>query len=312
MPAALWQASFFQTLTEDDDNEDIDYVEGEVNSQDVKFLIWMIISRYCGTENTPDPDGPLVNLLAYHLNPILDDHWENAPETTRVAAAIDTILSLNDFISLRSLMTWLVFDCYLTGIEGLHKKCEDDALNISLEYRDAGFEENVLLYSAVAQCSVSVLCPPLGVSAAVFLAEMARLKGLDNTAAILDGFEMLPQALYKITDENKDYFSLECIDCADCNQIIIGRKINLLRSSIKDDSFRKGMCIMGAFVKFGDNFEVNGMVSGMRSFTPEPESMSKYLRYNDKTIEKTIKHLKRLFGRKRIRFFSSIIENKIG
>ncbi|MBR6417597.1 MAG: DUF3843 family protein [Bacteroidales bacterium] len=90
-----------------------DYMEGEPNLQDVRFLIWDFIQSHNETTFTnPENDGLAMTAMAVFM--IFDDQYETAPETDELNEIMTSCAFEDDYWFFREMCEWFVKNSYLS------------------------------------------------------------------------------------------------------------------------------------------------------------------------------------------------------
>lgn len=135
-----------------------DYIEGEVNIQDVKFLIWYFINSV-NKNVLLNPNDDFVQNLAEKLFDIIETEYEYAPEN-RLLRDSYQINSTKDYYEARKLLDNILTKTYLffpdTGLAILHQEAEiiqsgkrvETALNDNRDYFVLNAKTSLLALSA--------------------------------------------------------------------------------------------------------------------------------------------------------------------
>lgn len=90
-----------------------DYIDSELNLDDIKFLIWYTIEGHNFENFTIFPFDKNIEWLAKLFFHVLDQNYETAPNPTEYNMAVGVdIHDVEDANSIYDLSHWLFFDCY--------------------------------------------------------------------------------------------------------------------------------------------------------------------------------------------------------
>lgn len=88
------------------------YVDGEINPQDVKLIIWDFCQRRTlGTVINPENVG--ICETAESVYALLDGEWETAPENEALKNAVTKKTAAKDYWVARELLSWVSEGCFL-------------------------------------------------------------------------------------------------------------------------------------------------------------------------------------------------------
>lgn len=89
-----------------------DYFEGEINEQDVSFLIWYFLNTI-QHEKFISPYNDFITKIASQVFDILDEEYEYAPENTHLKSFYTIDENETDFYKVRNVIDTLLFKTYL-------------------------------------------------------------------------------------------------------------------------------------------------------------------------------------------------------
>ena len=90
-----------------------DYYPGEINMQDVQFLIWYFLSEKRLGQILISPESNVIEYFGFRIFEVFDKYWETAPENPSMKAFLQIPLSETDFYAIRFKIDWLVLNSYL-------------------------------------------------------------------------------------------------------------------------------------------------------------------------------------------------------
>lgn len=90
------------------------YCPGEINVQDIKFLLWHHLQTTFKNEKIADPFTPHIGELAEELYEVFDEEYETAPENERMQQYLTQELEEEGrFVGFRNILQWFHTQCYL-------------------------------------------------------------------------------------------------------------------------------------------------------------------------------------------------------
>lgn len=91
-----------------------EYYPGEINVQDIKFLLWHHLQTTFKDKKIADPFTPNIAELAEELYRVLDEEYETAPENERMQEYLTQELEDEGrFVGFRNILQWFHTQCYL-------------------------------------------------------------------------------------------------------------------------------------------------------------------------------------------------------
>lgn len=109
---------------------DIDYYDDEVNTQDIRFLLWHFTQQYFGRQHEAfvNPDNPLLQMVAVEISKIFDAHWEYAPENTMFKALFSSTTRYQTIEDYDNVLFWMHYNSYLMV------NSEEEVVNLFSDY----------------------------------------------------------------------------------------------------------------------------------------------------------------------------------
>lgn len=231
-----------------------DYLLDNINLEDLKFLIWQ---AWCRTGMPDDmiysPLAESVELMAELAYDLLNEEYETAPESTRVADTVARIFRHDDFLAVRSLAEWLVFRNPLTR----NRYAYDNAMSQAENMGENNYLNDVdkAFYYVTSQGACRWATGPEGLRAGEYLSEMARAKGFAQAAANLEQMELVGPTLFRVGAVDKKAVRFE--DAA-------GRIYEVVKSSFaKGTYFNEVQGYMATIARYGDKWLLNGLAVGV-------------------------------------------------
>jgi len=90
-----------------------EYYPGEINLQDVQFLLWYYFSIRKSDEIIYSPESPMFDVLGGLIFNIFDDEWEKAPVNGQMKNFLNIPPTETDYYAIRFIIDWLVLNSYL-------------------------------------------------------------------------------------------------------------------------------------------------------------------------------------------------------
>lgn len=244
-----------------------DYFEDDVNIQDLKVLCWMAFNRIGATDGrcfSPLSEG--IARMAQIGFDHLVEAFDKAPVCKRSADSIGNVLKKHNCFELRSLGLWLATDCPLTADPYAAADMMEDAEELFEAFGDRdldlGLEE--ALYDVESKYGWKKYIGMMGCGSWQYLAEMARIRGLEETAALLDTVRYRKIDAYEIIRFDKNSVWLKSA---------AGEEFEIDRISLKSGSHLKdNKAVLTSIVKFGDRYFQNGVAVFVPSLSSDGES----------------------------------------
>lgn len=194
-----------------------EYFEGEVNQQDVSFLLWYFLNKV--QDNTfVSPYDDFIEDLAIKVMEILEEEFEYAPENEVLKNYYSLDADSNDFYTVRNLIDLLLLDTYLF-------------------YPDTSAELDVLEREIIEGKKQKALIPILQDNRDVFLhkirTSLMALPGKEWVAAVLGEDHALSTDIKDISPRIPGYFFYKGQDSRDIflEHIASGKSFKLTKKS---------------------------------------------------------------------------------
>ena len=117
-----------------------DYANGEINTEDIQFLIWHYFMQLSRGEIPYSPETPIFSQIAQKVMEILDEEYESAPANEKLKDFF--ILSPKESTNLYSLQArfaWLATESYLFQFNG--RQMQEEVDEIVASAKEDGTEE---------------------------------------------------------------------------------------------------------------------------------------------------------------------------
>ncbi|MDR1610913.1 MAG: DUF3843 family protein [Candidatus Symbiothrix sp.] len=230
-----------------------DYLDDEINIEDLQFLIWTIIQESVNESDDMqflNVENPGIRLIASMIINILEEEYETAPENEKLHYWLHEY-SYDDFFKFRTLLSWLHYDSYLSM--NYPNKAIESSLQ-ELKKRPGNnlpISKEQFLYFLKSNRIFFAVCTPLAVKATDWWKAITVNEEIIN---ILNATEYRPHSFYRIKESNDTVIKIspilndmETLDM-DCNSF-----------EGKNDGKDKET-IHTALVKFKDLWQVNGFM----------------------------------------------------
>ena len=140
------------------------YYPGEVNVQDLQFLLWDFLQTANTRGTLINPENPFIYELATQLADFFDSEFEYAPENERLYSFVHNPEIETDWMQFREWLMWFAFDSYVTcdsrdlleeqvrqlWEEGIDTPEISYSLSVDLSFRE---QTNILSLNPVRWCS---------------------------------------------------------------------------------------------------------------------------------------------------------------
>jgi len=242
-----------------------DYIKGDVNIEDIKFLIWLIIKN----ENITmfiNPENEEISRIADDVYEILSDEYSYVPENEIYRQCL--VGKFDDFYKYRDFLKWFHYNCYLNldnfdivsrGIDEMF----DKGYNLSNK------EKNGFKYNYEVDTFFNSRTHFFGYTSYDWLCAVRKLNGAND---IWDNMHT-EKGTYKVIDEDECFVYFENVES--------GEKRNLTKWSLIDKvPFAKGQYLTFAIVQCDGKWFLNGTMINTK-FTEED--------VKDKVINKKFK-----------------------
>jgi hypothetical protein len=269
---------------------DENYLDNEINIEDLQFLIWTIMQESVNEEAKAQflsIENPGIMMIASIIMEVLEKEYETAPENEKLHDLLHGHI-YDDFFEFRSLLAWLHYDSYLsmnypnraveTGWRELEKK--------SGSYLPMPQEQ--FIYSWKFNRIFSAVGTPLAVKATDWWKAITENEEILN---ILNTLEYRTHSHYRIKTNDGSLMEISPILNEEETLVV---DCNSFQSN--DEKKEKGT-IFAALVKFKDLWQMNGFMS----FSNDSDEVLKTEKEKEKkeketkqkflfTYEKFIKH----------------------
>lgn len=238
------------------DCEHQDYMLDHINEEDIRFLIWKTACQLGKERNTTF--SPLATgwaLIADRVFDELNSRYEEAPEARRVADWLQRTFRKDDYVLIRDITTWLVFNNPLSYLPGFMDTILEGVEQV---YRDERIGYNnitPMIYGLIASESWQRSMSPMGCAAKTLAGAMACEFGYDTLAEDIEAIEVLPKQIYAIERDRK-------------NRKIFFETSDHIKLEVERESFAKGFrpeeiqYAQCNLLKYKGKYMLNGMLTG--------------------------------------------------
>lgn len=199
-----------------------------INDEDIRFLIWKAACQLGEEQNTTfSPLAAGWALIADRVFDELNARYEEAPEARRVADWLQRAFRKEDYVLIREITTWLVFNNPLSYLPGFMDTILE---GVEQAYRDERIDYNnitAVMYGLIAYQSWQRSMSPMGCPAKTLAAAIASELGYDAVAEDIEAIEVLPKQVYAIERNRK-------------NRKIFFETSDHIKLEVERESFAKG------------------------------------------------------------------------
>ncbi len=256
------------------DCEHQDYMPDHINDEDIRFLIWKTACQLGEEQNTTF--SPLAEgwaLIADRVFDELNARYEEAPEARRVANWLQHAFRKEDYVLIREITTWLVFNNPLSYLPGFMDTILEGVEQAA--YRDQRIDYNnvtAVMYGLISYQSWQRSMSPMGCPAKTLAAAIASEFGYDAVAEDIEAIEVLPKQVYAIERDRK-------------NRKIFFETADHIKLEVERASFAKGFrpeeiqYAQCNLLKYKGKYMLNGMLTGNPDLKPLWENQQSFISF---------------------------------
>ena len=249
-------------------HEDEEYYPDEPSLNAIRYLLWSVASDV--SEEFVFADSKVIELMATAAYNILYDTFEEAPINEQLTEDVEEklILASDGFDQLRSVLTWLFNDCYLTAgdqNEELIGKHVEELLGLVEQGKIPEMSPSMIYYYASTKCIFDYKIGPLALYSKDYLAAMMHTKGMELQAKDVAKIDILGMGFYKYEPIKPEFSQLGYAPKTDRLRLtrtngkvieIEAEELNLPREEIKNfDGF-----LASSFVYYQKEWHLNGFM----------------------------------------------------
>lgn len=190
----------------DEDN----YYRDEPNLEDVSYLIWNSLSLIRDT-HIINPGSPFLYELAEEAVGMMDDAFEQMPVNEELKAFFSEAEFADDFYQTRDVLSWLVFDCYLTSNGKAYEQLRE---SVEEQVKSGNPDISADQYSYIIEnhMAVSWKTGPLALPTSQWLAAIVRHNGRADVASALEAMQYRPMMGFRVCSAAHDILQIERAD----------------------------------------------------------------------------------------------------
>ncbi len=284
-----------------------EYVEGEVNLDDVNFIIWSFFQQTNETETLLNPHNPAIQLLSIDIFALLYDLFEELPINQMLNVVIDIVPGepYARFLHYRSVMEWILTRNYLLSPIDIEDILEEERLE-NKGYFGKNIKNELIKYAVTVVSVFDMVCGPLSLYPKQWLAAMMKsTSGHESTADMILDIKSRNFDIFLIKGADKEHVYLQ--DYTDEIYKVATESV-AAKKNIKDSEG-----VVTSIVKFYPN---EWYINGLAEFCTEAPSLrkikeAKQIDEYGFVIEEngqkpvTKEEYYKSFGKKRHKFFAS-------
>lgn len=233
--------------------EEKEYYVGEVNPEDLRFLLWhyfQILEKQAG--GVLNPGNPVFEELAYQIYDYLSEEYEVAPENTRLYKMLyGETFGKNDYMRYRSVLEWFHF-CSYVGFEnrseyqGVVSAVAQMGQNVNPQILSYDVKQNILFEGRKNLLSLTSV-------------EWLVLLGKSHPeTALWAEVKVLPQEMYLYEGEDENFLFVKDLSQKEKEQLCI-RKDSLNMDSLKGR--KEGVTVLSCrLVQYGGAWWQDGIL----------------------------------------------------
>lgn len=229
-----------------------EYFLNEPNVEDIQFLIWNYLSFNEG--KLIHPISPFILRAAQAVFNFCLNSFETLPVNEALHDYFHRCAFMDDFVTMRFTLEWLLFDSYLTFTPQLAAKYQNLHQHL---YENLYAETDDIRQSMYMANSLSVFLfrvGPLAFYPSEWLENILRANGQDEYAARLSSIFFDNINIYKVIEEQDDGILFKLSDGKE-------RFVEYAALNLKRGVIGKSKKIIMSLVFYMDRWELNGVMS---------------------------------------------------
>lgn len=231
-----------------------DYFDGEINPQDISFLIWHFLSVNYYDDFIYSPSTKFNEYASLAIYDIFDEEWDDAPVNTKLQD-LKNMPADTDFYTIRDTIGWIILDSYL-----FYKYGRDNELN-KKEALDDLLEDERLKHELDENYIMGILYGIQDDAINNTITHLLALKGKDWLAMVLGDTHPLYSPLLEMSDKIYGVFLFLGKDDQHINvrHVASGTKIGVQSETVLTDNLvpEESVIIMG-IIKWKDEWLFTG------------------------------------------------------
>lgn len=172
------------------------YYRNEPNACDMRFLIWLLMTR-TSPGSVPSPDAPVLDMVANGVCQFMDKRFEDMPVNEELKEFFTKAKFADNYYIQRDVMKWAYFSCYASCNENAPLLINQQAQALHNQFHcppptAMNLAESVAVYEGRLQ--------PLAMRPQDWLARIVRANGNTEAAQKIASQRYLPFDFYLIKD----------------------------------------------------------------------------------------------------------------
>ncbi len=234
------------------DIDEEEYHIGEVNEEDIRFLIWSHLMDM-GDGRFYNPENPDIMMLAQQVFVFLDKKFETTPINEEFKEFLYDAKKLEDFYFVKTVLIWMTREAYL-----LKSSITDYYMEEYIEQYAETFKEwddSKFSYMLSSERAISVKVGPLALLPKEWFSIMCRKEGLDECAKDIMEISLNPLHIFSVEDHDADKLYIKGAD---------EKLITLSKDCFNDlspDVLEENKCLISSLVNYKGSWNINGMAT---------------------------------------------------
>ena len=203
---------------------DDDYVEGFVNKDEVRFLLWNELQTFDGGETFINPENQGITSVALDIFYLLDEAWETAPENERLHDFLHSEAAAHSYWEARKIVEWFSMYSYV------YPGAEDDFIDIMLETKREDDTQETVDLRAYSIKVYNAFCDKHNLLSITPPQWMARIRKPEERE-MWENFKWRHVSMLRFDDETENQLV--------CKDLIHDEEFAIEKDSINADFLRK-------------------------------------------------------------------------
>lgn len=243
------------------------YYADEPSLNAIRYVVWDVVSEM-HPEISIYPESGKLPAITNDIFNILNKEFENAPVNDDEKVDIKTMIQMacESFDNLKNALDWILAGNYITSNAGYMADIQIAVNSLGgLQYLN-GVSNSMKLFYIKTNFTFQYKTGPLSLPSYQWLAELARVNGLEKEQKILESIEVLPTDIYRYTIKDETWLHMENIHGKEFD--IRTKELNLPEKALKASDG----CV-GQFVFFDGEWRLNGILSSqdLKDFDKQKE-----------------------------------------
>lgn len=231
-----------------------DYFADEPSLNAVRYIVWDVVSEL-HDDISIYPDTGKLHDISLEIFDILNKEFENAPVNDDGKEDIKAVIehSYEGFDELRESLSWVLSNNYLARNFNYFKD-ENDAVDNLKEDFFKDLNNSMKRYFVKTSYYFHYKTGPLALLPYQWLADLARVNGMEKEQKALEGIEVLVTDTYHYTKKDDKWLHMESSHGKEFD--ILTKELNLPENVLESTDG----CI-GQFIYFKDGWHLNGLLA---------------------------------------------------